>query len=724
MSYNESRQSSTGGGMEDMLGEIALKIAILALITLFAPPLLIGLFGERLFERWSTHPRRDWCIIVVLAIVCLYIGYHFYWPLDQAGSPHEILATDVARILHHHSQFDGWRLLRELLPVWAMSLLLGPAAICGFGLHEATRARSPHQLVQQQAKQKRATILRASNAAARFLARKEAPESLPIQGEPALVLGAPIEGGLLDWIKQRWFCLPLERLILHLVVIGSSGSGKSETLLRIAVAAAKALKWQVIFIDLKGDYKAMAKFVIAMEEAGISVRLFPLESYNGWIGSRDALLSRLLAIDNVAEVTSAGQHHYKTVRENLVEMAVNAPGGPPKNSQEFLDRLMLTNGLLYDLYAGYPEQQSYLEVLLERPQDALSAYGHYRAFFRKAHGKLDGTWSYDDCEAAYVLLDGLALPEITEGVGRFLLADFVNYSTRKPWDKRVLFVFDEAGALNVPLYNVFERVRFRQVSVMVASQDPSGLASKPGGPGVWDEVRRVLGNSAIKIVHRSEDAYEAIRRAGTEKVPDTGYSLNAAGIATGSGTARMREELKIDSNDVLRLTVGEAFVIGPGEYERVRVGMRTVDQERFVQLCQELERRAKEEPPPLQRRPGGPTIVDSTVVQPSPGRPPRPTGKQLAKNTSKGTKRKPSPSGQKNGAQAAPTRQAQTQTPVAKPAAQQPNQPAVPAGQAGINGDETLPFALPEAQQVPTQPGVLPMWGKKEETEADEDLLQ
>jgi Helicase HerA, central domain len=314
-----------------------------------------------------------------------------------------------------------------------MSLLLGPAAICGVALYEEARPKSPRQLALRQAQQ-------ANKAAARFLARSKVPEAVTMRDESSLVLGAPVEGGLLDWIKQRWFCLPLEHLICHAVVIGTSGSGKSETLLRIAVAAAKALGWQVVLIDLKGDYKAMAKFVIAMEAAGIPVRLFPLEGYNGWVGTRDALLSRLLAIDNIAEVTSSGQHHYKTVRENLIEMAVNAPGGPPKNSQEFLNRLMLTNGLLYDLYTGYAEQQNYLEVLLERPQDALSAYGHYRAFFSKAHGKLDGNWSYDDCQAAYVLLDGLALPEITDGVGRFLLADFVNYSTRKRWDKRVLFI--------------------------------------------------------------------------------------------------------------------------------------------------------------------------------------------------------------------------------------------------------------------------------------------
>jgi hypothetical protein len=92
------------------------------------------------------------------------------------------------------------------------------------------------------------------------------------------------------------------------------------------------------------------------------------------------------------------------------------------------------------------------------------------------------------------------------------------------------------------------------------------------------------------------------------------------------------------------------------------VAMREVDQRRFIQLRQELERRAKEEPPPLQRRQDGATIVDATVVQPS--TPPASPG------------------------------QAKAQKP-AKQAALQPRQPAAPPGKAGNN-----------------------------EAEADEDLLQ
>jgi len=360
--------------------------------------------------------------------------------------------------------------------------------------------------------------------------------------------------------------------------------------------------------------------------------------------------------------------------------------------------------VLYNAYQGYPEQLGYLEMVLERPQEALSTYGHYRAFFAKLHGKLDGTWAYDDCDAAYILLDGLALPDLVDGLGRYLLADFVNYATRKSLSRRTMFVFDEVGALNVPIFKAFERVRFRNVSVLVSSQEPSGLAHRPGA---WDEVKRVLGNAAIKIVHRSEDAEEVLRRAGTEMVPEQNYRIDSSGMATGDGTSRMREVLKIDPNDVLALGKGETFVIGPGEYERVRVARLEVDPVRLERRYDELAHQAKEEPSPFRRRqPSGPKIVDAV--------PPSASSAQQGK---KGNKGKGSSSGGK--ASTKPAVSVQSKTSPSVPQLPPRTSPA----QTSVDVDETLPFSFPDVdqmQQAPSQPGVLPMW----DTDEGEDLLK
>ena len=709
MGSNYQEHSSHSPTFIEMAGDILLKILVVLLAFTVLPLLLVGLFGSPFVLKNSLHPRRDWCIIAASAVIGVVLFYHFYWPLERPGQPYLILVVDFIRGLRHDWHWDYWRLGRELLTVWAMDMLLAPCAICFGAVYEMARPKTVAQLAKEQKQQQLATTRQGNKVAEHMLTRKSIPDALMIEiekkmgKEPALVLGIPIEGTLLKWIKERFFCLPLVYLQLHAVVIGASGYGKSETLIRIAVAAAKVLGWQVIFVDAKGDYKNAAKFLLAMKDAGITnVKMFPYEAYNGWVGTRDALLSRLLSIDKVGEVTTAGQQHYQTVTENLLEMVVNMPGGPPTCSQDVLDRLNLKNGLLYDAYQGYPEQQDYLDALLERPQEALGTYGHYRAFFAKLHGKLDGAWSYDTCDAAYVLLDGLALPEIVDGLGRYLLADFVNYATRKKSERRTLFVFDEVGVLNVPLYKTFETVRFCNVSVMVSSQDPTGLAHRPGA---WDEVKRVLGNAAIKIVHKSEDAYEVLRRAGTKMVPEQDYRLDSAGMATGGGTARMREELKIDPNDVLALGKGETFVIGPGEYERVRVAKLDVDSEQLEDLYQELLRQSKEEPAPLKRRQrGGQQIVDAVPASSPQTTPTKPQNK-----TSLGV---PTPQA-KNGKQGKGASSEQTSAKPVSPS---------PLGQSGTDVDETLPFSLPEIHEVqaPTQPGVLPMWNADE----GEDLLK
>jgi len=745
MNYNAQRQRAATSN--DPLIELVWMCFMAALIILGAPAIILGLIGSRqILDRVPPeHQRLVWAGIVLLMFACLYIGYRTCWPLSAPGSPFMVLFIDVAHGLHDLHQLNYSRLFHEIVPVWWRELLIAPAAIAFCAVSDNARPRSLAQILRQRTRLRVAQRRRAGKKAERALRRREIPDSVVIRraGHPYIVLGVPVEGTLLEWIKHRLFCLPFEYLILHAVVIGASGSGKSETLLRIAIAAAKILKWQVIYIDAKGDYKFAAKFLLAMQDAGITnVRMFPRDKYDGWRGSRDAMLSRLLAIDNVAEVTSSGQHHYATVRENLIEMCINAPGGPPTNSEELLDRLMLTNGVLFDAYDGYPNQQAYLESILARPQDALSTYGHYRAFFSKLHGKLDGDWAYDDCDAAYVLLDGLGLPEITDGMARFLMADFVNYVTRKDWDKRVMFVFDEAGDLKVPLYRIFEKVRFRQTSVVVSSQDPSGLAHKRGGVGTWDEVRSVLGNSAIRIVHRSEDAHEVIRRAGTAEVADEDYRLNQEWANIGGG-AHIREELKIDHNDVMHLKPGEIFVVGPGEYERVLVEMRPFDEARWRQLYKELERQSKEEPPPMPRKGRGAKIVDSTLASGASNGSTSGTQKPGSNNNGK---KNGKPSGQQNGglpspsakpsgqkqqgkngsSSSAPPGQTGAQPANAKssappPAQKQPGQQATPPapGSQAPDVDETLPFALPEVDpNVPTQPGVLPLWDEK-----DEDLL-
>jgi len=124
-------------------------------------------------------------------------------------------------------------------------------------------------------------------------------------------------------------------------------------------------------------------------------------------------------------------------------------------------------------------------------------------------GKLDGDWAFEDADAAYVLLDGLALKEEAAGLGRFLIEDFAHYvGRRKPIDRRVLLVVDEFSTLSMDAdaANLFERVRSLGASVIVSSQSYAGL-----GLG----ADRILDAAAGLICHQSADPERLAARAGT-----------------------------------------------------------------------------------------------------------------------------------------------------------------------------------------------------------------
>src|SRR2546421_10921853 len=100
--------------------------------------------------------------------------------------------------------------------------------------------------------------------------------------------------GDLAWKRRGVFGFPLKALRLHAVILGSSGSGKTETELRVAYGARKVYQQQVIYLDAKGESKRedeqsednAARFVATMQAARAqNILVYPATHYNGWQGT-------------------------------------------------------------------------------------------------------------------------------------------------------------------------------------------------------------------------------------------------------------------------------------------------------------------------------------------------------------------------------------------------------------------------------------------------------
>ena len=88
-------------------------------------------------------------------------------------------------------------------------------------------------------------------------------------------MGRKVSGESVLPTHHREVSLTLERLRRHVLVLGASGSGKTETLLRLPWATARVSDWAVFFLDAKGDERTMRRVHALMADTGRDARHLP-----------------------------------------------------------------------------------------------------------------------------------------------------------------------------------------------------------------------------------------------------------------------------------------------------------------------------------------------------------------------------------------------------------------------------------------------------------------
>jgi hypothetical protein len=382
----------------------------------------------------------------------------------------------------------------------------------------------------------------------------------PAGGEPStgtgVVLGSRRRGESALPSVDGLVMLPFDRLARHVLLMGATGSGKTETAMRLAWAIARQTSVPVFYLDGKGDRLAAERFVALMADAGRAARVFPVEPLDGWRGDAHDVQGRLTEIIDFADEGPAAW--YRDVAKATLALVCDHAAGPPRSSGELLARLDL--GALRQAHGSSGAASLLTDVQVRQVRL------RYEAFFAQARGALDGGWGWEDTDCAYLLLDSLSLREESSSLARFLFEDFSHYfSRRKQREQLCVLIVDEFSALaaSSSMAARIEQARGFNTALVLAPQVAAGMGDEV-------EAERILANVETIVCHRVNTPERIVQLAGTRRVPEFSTQYADDG-ATGMGSARLQHRMKVDPNAVRGLPPGEAFVISRGKAMRIRI---------------------------------------------------------------------------------------------------------------------------------------------------------
>ena len=398
---------------------------------------------------------------------------------------------------------------------------------------------------------------------------------------PLLARGNKIPvGGTVRAIGHPWhpvFTLDPGACARHMVIVGSTGSGKTNLMIRLwagwftatlqASRAGNGSRPLLVVLDCNGGRDARTKAErtrrLLYGAGARRVAIWPDEARLSIWDLPPADLAVLLY--QMIESGTGAAAYYADMLYACVVLAVTAPPGPPFNTASFLDRLD-TKWLQHAWGDGrHPRQFEQARAAAKHLSDIQLRYA---SLLDRLGPALDGPGRLDEADAWYFILEGTREPSVAEAQAMALTELAAHTATALDGEQRaMLLAADDYSAVSrrVPMSNLYERGRSLGIGVQVSAQSWQGLGADE------DERYRIAttADGGIFVLHTPHpDPLVAL--AGKRRVLETAHKL--VGNAWGDeGTTREQRAWVADPDLIRRLEVGQACYIHHGAATFVQV---------------------------------------------------------------------------------------------------------------------------------------------------------
>lgn len=542
---------------------------------------------------------REWVAVVVLAycLVAFYFGPltvalgALLYRLKLDRLVYAVLTSiSLLWLLFLLSKPDGLSYLKPCFFCWYKLPLFPVASVFLYGVMMFSRFSKPRSLEEQLEERKKAEEARQNKLSSSAERRGE------IEGEKALIrLGAKVRGQpfphhLGIYHKNDWVVLDEDVLDQHLFVLGTTGSGKSETIKRLVYEILTATSRNIYVVDGKGD-EELARDIrsLAFQHGRGKAPVFRLgfdkagAVYDGFRGQPTDIYNRLCALIGMAD-TEGNAQYYADVNRDLLQLICYASVGPPRNFEELRERL--NKKWLEEAYKDDEVEQATIEQLDSRQLEGLS----YRLRpLAREFGKYvgDGGFALEETPCAIFSLRVQSVGDTAQRFLDFLVEDLKDFIGKRQTRPAVLII-DEFGQFsNNNITALLSLARSAKLAIILATQDVASLKDE-------QTKKLVLANTRTKILMATEFPEEMAELAGTMLRLENSIQFEE-GEVTGKGSARIQHQFAVDPNEVAKLKPGEAFLIRQRHHAKIKV--RAIGDISHIE-DQEEEVRQKQVPTP------------------------------------------------------------------------------------------------------------------------------